>query len=257
MISLRKLETLPPKLRLRKAITLIQEMEMVLAEGGSIDRSYLSGLFSMMMKERGLTSAIIADMNDGMTLLTAEPVPEKTDEPLLRICNNVRHGLQRHFGIESADWDFLDFRKGELKKDGRTVLPFRVICEDLRSPFNVGAVFRTAESFGVEKIYLTSMTPAPDNSRVRRTSMGCTDVIDWEKCDLEDCRDQKNIFVLETGGTPVQEFPFPREGTVIVGSEELGASPEALALAEKGAGRVTISTCGVKGSLNVSVAFGL
>ena len=60
---------------------------------------------------------------------------------------------------------------------------------------------------------------------------------------------------METGGTPITEFSFPKEGIVIIGSEELGVSPEALKRADYG--RVSIPMTGLKASLNVGVAFGI
>ena len=63
------------------------------------------------------------------------------------------------------------------------------------------------------------------------------------------------VFVLETGGTPLKDFVFPRQGIVIIGSEELGVSPAALERATYG--RVTIPMKGMKASLNVGVAFGI
>ena len=63
------------------------------------------------------------------------------------------------------------------------------------------------------------------------------------------------VFVLETGGTAIDEFDFPQQGIVIIGSEELGVSPEALNRATYG--RVTIPMKGMKASLNVGVAFGI
>ena len=63
------------------------------------------------------------------------------------------------------------------------------------------------------------------------------------------------IFALETGGTDINEFKFPKEGICIIGSEELGVSPEALNIATYG--RVSIPMKGLKASLNVGVAFGI
>ena len=63
------------------------------------------------------------------------------------------------------------------------------------------------------------------------------------------------VFALETGGTDIRKFDFPKKGIVIIGSEELGVSPEALALAKSGT--VTIPMTGIKASLNVGVAFGI
>ena len=63
------------------------------------------------------------------------------------------------------------------------------------------------------------------------------------------------VFALETGGTPINDFIFPQKGIVIIGSEELGISPEALSQANYGT--VTIPMNGIKASLNVGVAFGI
>jgi TrmH family RNA methyltransferase len=65
------------------------------------------------------------------------------------------------------------------------------------------------------------------------------------------------IFALELGGSPIGEFAFPARGIVLVGSEELGLSPEALRLADRSLGRVSIPQAGAKRSLNVAVAFGI
>jgi TrmH family RNA methyltransferase len=65
------------------------------------------------------------------------------------------------------------------------------------------------------------------------------------------------VFALETGGTPLRDFAFPQTGVMIVGSEELGISPEALTLADVSLGRVSIPCYGAKASLNVSAAFAI
>ena len=65
------------------------------------------------------------------------------------------------------------------------------------------------------------------------------------------------VFALESGGTKLTEFDFPDKGIMIVGSEELGVSPESLAVADASLGRVSIPIYGAKGSLNASVAFGI
>jgi TrmH family RNA methyltransferase len=61
--------------------------------------------------------------------------------------------------------------------------------------------------------------------------------------------------VLETGGDDICEFDFPERGICVIGSEELGVSPEALKAASYG--RVSIPMKGLKASLNVGVAFGI
>jgi TrmH family RNA methyltransferase len=140
----------------------------------------------------------------------------------------------------------------------------QVYLEDIRSPFNVGSMFRAAESFGVEKIWLSPFCADPRHKRAERTAMGCVDVLPWERLSndpfavsQEKPFTERAIFALETGGTPLEDFSFPKRGILIAGSEELGVSPGALAAADTSLGRVSISTYGAKGSLNVSVAFGI
>ena len=177
-----------------------------------------------------------------------------------RAINNVKHILLAETGREQADWDFTV--AGGLDPAKRQIFEgMMVYMEDIRSPFNVGAMFRTAESFGVEKIILSPLCADPRHRRAQRTAMGCTDIIPWERQDLFPAGEPPPlpcpVFALETGGIPLAEFPFPRRGLLIAGSEELGVSPRALAAADASAGRVTIPSYGAKASLNVSVAFGI
>jgi TrmH family RNA methyltransferase len=185
-----------------------------------------------------------------------------------RALNRARHILLAATGRYPADWDFTD-TQGRLDPAKRRPFPgLAVYLEDIRSPFNVGAMFRSAESFGVEKIWLSPLCADPRHRRAERTAMGCVDVLPWERLAEnpfpEDpspsgigCFSRSPLFALETGGIPVGEFPFPETGVIIVGSEELGVSPAALAAAKASLGQVSIPTYGAKGSLNVSAAFAI
>ena len=254
MITLEKLKTLPRKTRLRKIITLIQEQEFTTYAGNRPDTRYTAGLVRLILKEKNLSGEYIKSCGNTLDLLEG---PHRSPEEILRSLSGLRHGLMRHLGAEPADWDLLDFSTGTLDAGRRTVLPFEIYLEDVRSPFNVGSIFRTAESFGAKRLVLSPFTPTPEHPRVKRTAMGCTEIVEWERRGLEDLRGKPGVFALELGGRPLDKFEFPREGIMIVGSEELGISPEGLAAAEAGAGRVSIPLLGAKGSLNVSVAFGI
>ena len=254
MITLRKLETLPRKTRLRKIVTLLQEQEFTAHAGNRPDTRYAAGLVRLVLKEKNLSEEYKGVCENALALLET---PVRPPEEILRSLSGVRHGLMNHLGAEPADWDLLDFSTGILDAGRRSVLPFEIYLEDVRSPFNVGSIFRTAESFGARKIVLSPFTPTPEHPRVQRTAMGCTEIVAWERRGLEYLYDKPGVFALELGGKPLEEFDFPREGIMIIGSEELGISPEGLAAAEAGAGRVSIPLLGAKGSLNVSVAFGI
>ena len=185
-----------------------------------------------------------------------------------RALNTIKHILLAETGSEQADWDFTD-SSGQLDLQKRKIFEgMQVYMEDIRSPFNIGAMFRTSESFGVEKIFLSPFCADPNHRRAERTAMGCINIIPWERKDLFPAPDNTDlsvntfdlsvpIFALETGGIPLAEFPFPRRGLMITGSEELGVSPRALAAADASLGRVSIPCYGTKASLNVSVAFGI
>ena len=180
----------------------------------------------------------------------------------LRACNIGRNALLKILGTFPAEWDLIiaphqsseDARNGIVKE--RDFYPgLYVYAEDIRSPFNLGSIFRTAEAFGAEKVFLSPGCTDPNHPRAVRSAMGCDEVIPYERVALADLPKDLPVFALETGGTDIREFDFPKKGIVVIGSEELGVSPEALALAK--AGTVTIPMTGVKASLNVGVAFGI
>ena len=130
-----------------------------------------------------------------------------------------------------------------------------VYAEDIRSPFNIGSIFRSAEAMGAEKVLISPHCIDPTQPRAIRSGMGCIETMGWERVSLEELPPDIPVFALETGGTPIEEFKFPEKGICIIGSEELGVSPEALARATYGT--VTIPMKGLKASLNVGVAFGI
>jgi TrmH family RNA methyltransferase len=181
---------------------------------------------------------------------------------LRRALNRARHALLSAIGRYPSDWDFIDFTGG-LDGTKRRVFPgMLVYLEDIRSPFNVGAMFRAAESFGVEKLWLSPLSADPRHRRALRSAMGCVDILPWERAEAEELlgrtgEEPAPCFALETGGTDAGDFVFPERGILIAGSEELGVSPGVLERADASLGRLSIKTYGAKGSLNVSVAFGI
>ncbi|MDR2447309.1 MAG: TrmH family RNA methyltransferase [Treponema sp.] len=206
-----------------------------------------------------VSSAIDAALQAALSALrNTEERGSQSIDALRRGINAVKHVLLAETGQSQADWDFLD-AENKLDSAKRKVCPNRwIFLEDIRSPFNIGSLFRTAESFGVEKILLSPLAADPLHQRAKRTAMGCIDIVPWERMSLESLEAlsrQTPVFALETGGVAAQEFAFPTGGVMIVGSEELGVSPDALAMADASQGRVSIPTYGAKGSLNVSSAF--
>ncbi len=192
-------------------------------------------------------------------LLAAEPLDE------LRLCNYARNTLLELLGTFPAEWDLViaphnPAAAGTQSPDGtvraRDYYPgVCVYAEDIRSPFNIGSIFRSAEAMGAEKVLISPHCIDPNQPRAIRSGMGCIETMGWERLSLEELPQDLPVFALETGGTPIEEFNFPEKGICIIGSEELGVSPEALARATYGT--VTIPMKGLKASLNVGVAFGI
>jgi TrmH family RNA methyltransferase len=248
MFTLSKLRELSPRTRMRKVARILQAIEVEAAAGNGPDRAYLGRLVELMSQS---PPAGIAGPLQTLT----DALGQGTDV-VLRATNALRHAILREQNAEPAEWDLVG-NAGLLDRSGLRLYPFTVYLEDIRSPFNVGSIFRTAEAFGAERIIISPRTPAPTHPRAEKTGLGTTRVLPWSVAPLESLRDTQAVFALELGGTLLQDFAFPREGMVLVGSEELGLSPEALALADHGLGRVSIPLAGAKRSLNVSVAFGI
>ena len=185
-------------------------------------------------------------------LLTADPFDEK------RICNLARNALLNIIGTFPAEWDLIIAPHNQEKISVEERNFFKNVCvyaEDIRSPFNLGSIFRTAEGLGCDKVFISPQCVDPSQPKAIRSGMGCIETIGYTRCSLDQLPQDLPVFVLETGGTPIQDFKFPEKGIVIIGSEELGVSPEALKRATYGT--VTIPMTGLKASLNVGVAFGI
>ena|SRR5574344_936776 len=179
----------------------------------------------------------------------------------LHVCNCARNHLLALIGTFPAEWDLVisphvsPFDENGVVRHREFYPGMCIYAEDIRSPFNIGSIFRTAEGMGAEKVYLSEFCVDPMQPRAVRSGMGCIETMGFERKKLDELPDDIPVFALETGGTPLSDFTFPQKGICIIGSEELGVSPQALERASYG--RVTIPMKGLKASLNVGVAFGI
>lgn len=217
---------------------------------------YIKQVAAVLLRDPKLSEESAAQLRK---LLAAEPLDE------LRLCNYARNTLLELLGTFPAEWDLViaphnPAAAGTQSPDGtvraRDFYPgVCVYAEDIRSPFNIGSIFRSAEAMGAEKVLISPHCIDPNQPRAIRSGMGCIETMGWERLSLDELPPDLPVFALETGGTPIEEFEFPEKGICIIGSEELGVSPEALARATYGT--VTIPMKGLKASLNVGVAFGI
>ena len=143
-----------------------------------------------------------------------------------------------------------------------------VILEDIRSAYNVGAIFRTADGAGVAKVFLTGYTPEPidrfgrPQPEIKKTSLGASETMPWEKVASLPEPIQKlksegvTVAAVEQGDGSVSlgDFSEPEQVAYIMGNEVDGVSKEAQALADV---MVELPMLGMKESLNVSVTAGI
>ncbi|MBU3901204.1 RNA methyltransferase [Patescibacteria group bacterium] len=137
-----------------------------------------------------------------------------------------------------------------------------IVCHNIRSAFNVGSIFRTADGAGASKIILGGYSAHPPHPKLAKTALGAEKTIPYERIwstwraidelkeqgyqivALEKCRGAKNIFQFNP------KFPL----ALALGNEVRGLSKEILKRCDE---IVFIPMAGKKESLNVSVAFGV
>ena len=137
-----------------------------------------------------------------------------------------------------------------------------LVLQNVRSLFNVGAMFRCADVFGVDKVYLCGYTGFPPRDQISKTALGADEWISWERQGqtltlIKKLKKQGiKIVVLETGSKsrslPKFKPKFPM--ALVVGNEIKGVSQNILSLADE---VVEIPMSGKKDSLNVAVAAGI
>jgi RNA methyltransferase, TrmH family len=239
MITKKKLETLKERTRLRKISIILHQAAFDVKAGKKVDWEYINDVLSL------------TDYDKIDTTLNSEAIVFKLED--------ISKDLLRVLGAEPSDWDFRD-STGALDAKTRIIQDKILVLDRIRSPYNVGAIFRSADSFGISKIILVEGTASPEHVRAQRTSMGTTATVDWAFMSEEEVvsflksYDPSQVLALEVGGENINTFSFPKRGVGILGSEEFGISPAVLACAGR---RVSIAIGGSKGSLNVSVAAGI
>ena len=150
----------------------------------------------------------------------------------------------------------------EFKSAEKT--PITVVLENIRSMHNVGSVFRTADAFRIEKIYLCGYTPLPPHRDIHKTALGSTETVDWEGYENpeEAIAHLKNqgykIYAIEQvhNSIMLNELVVSANEKIalIFGNEADGVSEELIGMADA---CIEIPQAGSKHSFNISVAAGI
>jgi tRNA G18 (ribose-2'-O)-methylase SpoU len=140
-----------------------------------------------------------------------------------------------------------------------------VLLDNVRSAWNVGSMLRTADGAGVRRVHLCGVSATPDNPKVAKTALGAEMSLPWQyhRDGVAAARQLKEygnrLWALEGGPRAEDLFAYPEKLpgeplVLVVGNELAGVDPGILDLCER---VVSLPMQGVKGSLNVAVAFGI
>ncbi len=142
--------------------------------------------------------------------------------------------------------------------------PLIVVLENIRSMHNVGSVFRTADAFLINAIYICGYTAQPPRKEIDKTALGATETVDWKyfstsKDAVEELRkNEYKIFAIEQVEKSIflEKFMEVNADKVafIFGNEVSGVETETISLCD---GCIEIPQFGMKHSLNISVAAGI
>jgi len=137
-----------------------------------------------------------------------------------------------------------------------------LILDNIRSRENVGSIFRSADAFGVGKIYLCGITPIPPHEKISKSALGADEYVPWEysKRTIDTVKRLKKngvrIIALEQSKRSIDIRTLNHAGIIalVVGNEVKGVGKGILKSCDN---IIEIKMHGKKESLNVSVATGI
>ena len=143
-------------------------------------------------------------------------------------------------------------------------MPLTIVLDNIRSLNNIGSVFRTADAFLAEKVYLCGITATPPHKDIHKTALGATDSVDWEyrESTLQLIQELKmNGLITLAVEQAEQAHRLDEYQTVpgkkyvaVFGNEVKGVSQEVLDVCD---GVIEIPQYGTKHSLNIAVSAGI
>jgi tRNA G18 (ribose-2'-O)-methylase SpoU len=162
--------------------------------------------------------------------------------------------------LKNEELDRLDVKHFKLAKKS----PLIIILDNIRSLNNIGSVFRTADAFLIDKIYLCGITATPPHKDIRKTALGATESVDWEyrKDTLELVEELKSkrheIVSIEQAENAQMLDQFESDKSkryvLVFGNEVKGVSQDVVSASNT---VLEIPQYGTKHSLNVAVSAGI
>ena len=142
--------------------------------------------------------------------------------------------------------------------------PAVIVLDNVRSAYNVGSVFRTADAFRIESLHLCGISARPPHKDIYKTALGATESVQWNYFDkVENSltllkQDGYEIFAVEQADPSIKLSDFhigpDIKIALVFGHEVKGVSDRALSFAKA---CIEIPQYGTKHSLNISVSVGI
>lgn len=249
--SEKKFRSLSPQGQLNAFTRMLKELERQACEGG-VDPELLQNI------------SLMAGWTD-------------TPDPLPGCFVNLTAGNpdRRELALQAATWlfqrepvprdDAIAVRQADGHRDPdpdslKRAQDMVVICEDLRSAFNVGSIFRSAECLGIGELWLCGISACPGDPALEKTAMGTSGRVAWKRFPtareaIVTAKAQgRRVYALETaaGAASVFDMEYIFPCALLLGNEALGISDAALQAADE---LIELPVQGWKNSLNVGVAF--
>lgn len=224
-----------------------------------LEQDSSDGCFDQMFLEELIK--LITDLSK-----SADPILQKlskykdalTPQMTLRHLATIAVPFERYLKKGMADDEFMI---SNMDRDHLVTerVPLHFIIDNMRSAFNVGSIFRTADTLGAKKIWLTGYTPTPHQLQVEKAALGAAFVMEWEQKNFTTCiqdliKEDFQIIALETSGKALDisvNFNFDKPTAFLIGNERFGLDKDQLEIAHEVR---KIPTYGVKNSLNAAVA---
>jgi len=159
--------------------------------------------------------------------------------------------------------ELIEVRKTEEEAKILPKHPISLILHNIRSSYNVGSIFRTADSANIQEIILCGYTPTPPRPEIDKTALGATSTVSWQyiQSTADAIAMQKakgeTVFALELTTNSINYDEIPKSAfpiTIVLGNEISGVDDDLLELCDFA---IEIPMYGIKHSLNVAVATGI
>lgn len=143
-------------------------------------------------------------------------------------------------------------------------LPLAIVLDNVRSMHNIGSIFRTADGFAIEHVYLCGITAQPPHREIEKTALGATQSIDWSYFEqVTDIikllkSDGYEIISIEQAANSIMLNQFSplssKKYALVFGNEVNGVSDQAMAMSDI---CIEIPQFGTKHSFNITVSAGI